>query len=77
MNNDFWASTLEKSELTSRPIMARDATETLLASAINTILSSDIYLNNAKKIGSIISERQGVSNAVDLIEKTRLDRLST
>lgn len=57
--------------------MARDATETLLASAINTILSSDIYLNNAKKIGSIISERQGVSNAVDLIEKTRLDRLST
>jgi len=65
----FWASTLEQLGLASKPLLAKNATETLLASRINTIISNDTYLNNANKTGAIISERQGVSNAVSLIEK--------
>ena len=65
----FWASTLEYLGLASKPLPAKEATKTLLASRIKTIISSDSYLNNAKKIGSIISTRRGVSNAVNLIEK--------
>lgn len=65
----FWASTLEKLGLASKPLPAKIVTATLLASRINTILSDNSYLNSAKEIGSIISTRQGVSIAVDLIEK--------
>ena len=65
----FWAVTLEKLGLAFKPLQAKDATETRLASRISTILSNDNYLDNANKIGAIISERQGVSNAVDIIEK--------
>ena len=67
----FWASTLEQLGLAPKPLLAKDATEALLASRIRSILSSDSYLNNAIKIGAVISERSGVSNAVELIEKTQ------
>jgi UDP:flavonoid glycosyltransferase YjiC (YdhE family) len=65
----FWAVTLEKLGLAFKPLQAKDATETRLASRISTILSNGNYLDNANKIGAIISERQGVSNAVDIIKK--------
>ena len=65
----FWAVTLEQLGLAAKPLLAKDATETQLASRISTILSNDSYLKNANKIGAIISERHGISNAVDLIEK--------
>lgn len=65
----FWASTLEKLGLAPKPLLAKDATETILASRIITILSNDTYLKNANKTGSIMSARQGVSHAVKLIEK--------
>ncbi|MCK4842556.1 MAG: glycosyltransferase family 1 protein [Methylococcales bacterium] len=65
----FWAKTLEQQGLAGKPIPARKVTETLLASGISCILSNDSYLNNADKIGSIISARQGVTNAIDLIEQ--------
>ena len=68
----FWAITLEQSGLAPKPIPAKDATEILLADRISTILSNDAYLNNANKMGAIISKRQGVSNAVDLIESSML-----
>ncbi len=66
----FWASTLQQLGLASKPLPAKSATETLLASRINTILSSNSYQENVHRVGSIIRTRQGVSNAVDLIEKT-------
>jgi UDP:flavonoid glycosyltransferase YjiC (YdhE family) len=66
----FWASTLERLGLASKPIPAQNATAILLASRINTILSSNSYQQKAHRIGSIISARKGVSNAVELIEKT-------
>ncbi|MEE9424880.1 MAG: glycosyltransferase [Methylococcales bacterium] len=66
----FWASTLERLGLASKPIPAQNATATLLASRINTILSSNSYQNNAHSMGAIISARKGVSNAVELIETT-------
>lgn len=66
----FWANTLRKSGLAAKPIQAKDATATRLASAINTLLSCNTYLDNAEKAGLIISRTKGVCNAVDLIEKT-------
>lgn len=66
----FWANTLEQLGLAAKPLAAKNATATLLASRIKTLLDSDSYLDNAKKAGVIISNRQGVSNAIDLIEKT-------
>jgi len=72
----FWATTLEQLGLATQPLVAKNATAALLASRIKTILSSNSYLKHANKIGSIISDRQGVSNAVDLIEKTFKHNLS-
>lgn len=66
----FWATTLEQLGIAVKPLPVKNATATLLASRITTILSSNRYLKHANKIGSIISDRQGVSNAVNLIEKT-------
>lgn len=66
----FWASTLERLGLAVKSIPAQNATATLLASRINTILSSNSYQQKARRIGSIISARKGVGNAVELIEKT-------
>ena len=65
----FWASTLEKLELATKPLPAQNADAKQLASRIITILSNDTYLKNAEKAGASIRERQGVDNAVDLIEK--------
>jgi len=70
----FWATSLEQLGLAAKPLPAKNATATLLASRIKTILSSNSYLENAKKAGTIISEQQGVSNAVDLIEKAFKDK---
>ncbi len=69
----FWAKSLEQLGLAAKPILAKEATETILASRIKTILSNDSYLDNAHKIGSAISARQGVATAVDLIEKTMIE----
>ncbi len=65
----FWAQSLEQLGIASKPILAKEATETLLASRISTILSSKNYSNTANRVGKIISARQGVNNAVNLIEK--------
>ena len=70
----FWAKSLEQLGLAASPLAAKNATAPLIASRIKTILSSNSYLENAKKAGSIIINRQGVSNAVDLIEKTFRDK---
>lgn len=66
----FWATTLEQLGIAAKPLPVKNATASLLASRIKTILSSNRYLENAKKAGSVISKRHGVSSAVDLIEKT-------
>ena len=66
----FWAKSLQQIGLAAKPLPAKNATATLLASRIKTILANESYLDNAKQAGAVISERQGVSNAVDLIEKT-------
>ncbi|MCK5356446.1 MAG: glycosyltransferase family 1 protein [Methyloprofundus sp.] len=66
----FWAKTLQQRGLAAKPLVAKNATTTLLASRIKTILENNSYLDNAKQAGEVISERQGVNEAVDLIEKT-------
>jgi len=66
----FWAKTLQQLGLAPSPLPAKVATANLLAERINTVLSNDHYLSAAHKTGEIISQRQGVSNAVNLIEKT-------
>jgi len=66
----FWAKTLQQLGLAPSPLPAKIATANLLAERINIVLSDDHYLSAAHKTGKTISQRQGVSNAVDLIEKT-------
>lgn len=65
----FWAKSLEQLGLATKPLLARNADKKQLASRIRTILSNEIYLKNAEKAGDNIKVRQGVKNAIELIEK--------
>lgn len=69
----FWATTLEQQGIAAEPLPVKKVTASLLASSIITILSNNQYSINAGKAGAIISGRQGVRGAVDLIEKTFQD----
>ena len=66
----FWAKVLQQQGLAAQPLAAKHATASLLASRIQTILNNSSYLDNAKQAGTVISQRQGLKNAVDLIENT-------
>ncbi|WP_031434101.1 glycosyltransferase [Methylomarinum vadi] len=63
----FWGRAVEKLDMATKPLPARKADAAQLASRIKTILSDDRYRTHAEQVGEIISRRQGVRNAVDLI----------
>lgn len=65
----FWARSLEKLGMAVKPLPAKNADSAQLASRIETILANEGYIVNAQKVGKLIGRRQGVNNAVGLIDK--------
>lgn len=65
----FWGRTVENLGIAAEPLQARKADAAQLTSRIKTILSDDRYRIHAEKVGKIISRREGVENAVELIER--------
>ncbi len=65
----YWGTTLYKLDLAAKPIRAKHVSSKRLAKAIRQTLQNTSIQQQAASTGPEIALRQGVSNAVDLIER--------
>jgi len=65
----FWAQQLRAVGVAENVLHRRSVTPRKLADAINEILSSQIYNENARKISAMMKKEHGVHTAVRLMEE--------